>query len=158
MTLKVENTKVGGTIQDGRSLTSRDCSSQGRRRELEDATLSDQFWLLTEQKIPQWRKHTGGQRDSRGQCSGSAGTSARQLLEQSKQVWRTRTGPSRTPEPSAAAVMAPWRCSARCRVNMTDDRFPFGPRFGAPGRQSHLLRTQEGSQTGESWAEKHHQL
>ncbi|XP_078216227.1 uncharacterized protein LOC144580803 [Callithrix jacchus] len=73
-----------GTIQDGRSLTSRDCSSQGRRGELEDATLSDKVWSLTEQKIPQWWKHTGRQRDSRGRRSGSAGTSARQLSEQSK--------------------------------------------------------------------------
>ena len=40
------------TIQDGRLLTSRDCSSQGRRGELEDATLSDKFWSLTDQKIP----------------------------------------------------------------------------------------------------------
>ena len=39
-------------IQDGRSLTTRDCSSQGRRGELEDATLSDKVWSLTEQKIP----------------------------------------------------------------------------------------------------------
>ena len=41
-----------GTIQDGRSITARDCSSQSKRRELEDATLSDKFWSLTEQKIP----------------------------------------------------------------------------------------------------------
>ena len=41
-----------GTIQDGRSLTSRDCSSQGRRGELEDTTLSDKFLLLTDQRIP----------------------------------------------------------------------------------------------------------
>ncbi|XP_078194221.1 uncharacterized protein LOC144577783 [Callithrix jacchus] len=82
-----------GTIQDGRSPTSQDCSSQGRRRELEDATLSDKFWSLTEQKIPQWRKHMGGQRYSHGRRSGSAGTSVWQLSEQSKQVQRTRTGP-----------------------------------------------------------------
>ncbi|XP_078182949.1 uncharacterized protein LOC144576598 [Callithrix jacchus] len=85
--------RMGGTIQDGRSLTSRDCSSQGKRGKLEDATLSDKFWLLTEQKIPQWRKHTGHQRDSCGRRSGSSGTSAWQLLEHSKQVRRTRTGP-----------------------------------------------------------------
>nr|XP_054093280.1 N-acetylneuraminate 9-O-acetyltransferase isoform X2 [Callithrix jacchus] len=76
--------KLDGTIQDGQSLTSRDCSSQGRRGELEDATLSDKVWSLTEQKIPQWWKHTGRQRDSRGRRSGSAGTSTRQLSEQSK--------------------------------------------------------------------------
>ena len=75
------------TIQDGRSLTSRDCSSQGRRGELEDATLSDTVWSLTEQKIPQWWKHTSRQRDSRGWRSGSAGTSARQRLAQSKRDW-----------------------------------------------------------------------
>ena len=63
-----------GTNQDGRSLTSRDCSSQGRRGELEGATLSDKVWLLTEQKIPHWWKHTGRQRDSRGRHSGSAST------------------------------------------------------------------------------------
>ena len=40
------------SIQDGRSITAQDCSSQSKRRELEDATLSDKFWLLTEQKIP----------------------------------------------------------------------------------------------------------
>ena len=45
-------TKKSGTIQDGRSITARDCSSQSKRRELEDATLSDKFWSLTEQKIP----------------------------------------------------------------------------------------------------------
>ena len=41
-----------GTIQDGPSITARDCSSQSKCRELEDATLSDKFWSLTEQKIP----------------------------------------------------------------------------------------------------------
>ena len=41
-----------GTIQDGWSLTSWDCSSQLKRREREDATLSDKIWSLTEQKIP----------------------------------------------------------------------------------------------------------
>nr|XP_035121795.2 integrator complex subunit 7-like [Callithrix jacchus] len=39
-------------IQDGRSITARDCSSQSKRRELEDATLSDKFWSLMQQKIP----------------------------------------------------------------------------------------------------------
>ena len=39
-------------IQDGQSITARDCSSQSKHRELEDATLSDKFWSLTEQKIP----------------------------------------------------------------------------------------------------------
>ena len=111
--------KAKRTIQDGRLLTSRDCSSQRRRRELEDATLSDKFWWLAEQKIPQWRKHTGGQRDSRSRRSGSTGTSAWQRSEQSKQVRRTHKGPRRTPEPGAAAATAPWRGSARRRVNGT---------------------------------------
>ena len=39
-------------IKDGRLIKARDCSSQSKRRELEDATLSDKFWLLMEQKIP----------------------------------------------------------------------------------------------------------
>ena len=39
-------------IQDGRLITARDCSSQSKRRGLEDATLSDKFWSLMEQKIP----------------------------------------------------------------------------------------------------------
>ena len=89
---KIEK-QIPRTIQDGPSLTSRDCSSQGGRGELEDATLSDKFWSLMEQKIPQWRKHTGRQRHSRGWRSSSAGTSAWQLSEQSKQVRRTCTGP-----------------------------------------------------------------
>ena len=41
-----------GMIQDGRLKIARDCSSQSKRRELKDATLSDKFWSLTEQKIP----------------------------------------------------------------------------------------------------------
>ena len=45
-------TYAGGMIQDGRSLTSWDCSSQQKLRQREDATLSDKFWSLTEQKIP----------------------------------------------------------------------------------------------------------
>ena len=82
------------TIQDGRSLTSRDCSSQGRHGELEDATLSDKFWPLTEQKTPQWRKHRGGQRDSRGQRSGSAAPRRSSSLSRvNKQVRRTGPGP-----------------------------------------------------------------
>ena len=72
---------------------------------------------------PQWRNHTGPQRDSWDGRSSCDGTSAQQLSEQSKRDW-----------------------------------FPFWPRFGAQGRQSRLLRTQKGSQTGESWEEKHHQL
>ena len=36
---------------------------------------------------PQWRSHTGRQRDSCGWCSGFPGTSAPQLSEQSKQGW-----------------------------------------------------------------------
>ena len=68
---------------------------------------------------PQWRKHTGRQHDSRGRRSGSAGTSARQLSEQSKQVQRTRTAPSRTPEPGTVAVTAPQHGSVRRRVNGT---------------------------------------
>ena len=37
------------------------------------------------------------------------------------------------------------------------DCFPYWPEFGAPGSQSRLLRTQEGSQTSDSRAEEHHQ-
>ena len=104
-------------------LTSRDCSSQGRRGELEDATLSDKFWLLTEQKIPQWRKHTGGQRDSRGRCSSSAGTLVRQLSEQSKQVRRTGPGPqhdTRAWHSVCDGTLVPQRSGQSKR-----DRFPF---------------------------------
>ena len=76
---------------------------------------------------PQWRSHTGCQHDSCGQCSGFAGTSAWQLLEQSKQGWfpfQLRFGgptrvPSMTPEAGAAAVMAPRRGSFWRRVNET---------------------------------------
>ena len=111
------------TIQDGRSLTSRDCSSQGRCRKLEDATLSDKFWSLTEQKIPQRRKHTGGQRDSRGRRSSSASNSARQLSEQSKQVWRTRTGPQHNTRAWHSGCDG---TSARQRsVQSKQARFPF---------------------------------
>ena len=42
-----------------------------------------------------------------------------QLSEQSKQVRSTRTAPSTTPEPGAAAVTAPGRGSARRRVKGT---------------------------------------
>ena len=110
-------------IQDGRSITARDCSSQSKRRELEDATLSDKFWSLTEQEIPQWRKHTGGQRDPRGWCSGPAGTSARQLSEQSKQVRRTRMGPQHDTRARRSGCDS---TSARERsAQSKQDRFPF---------------------------------
>ena len=98
-------------VQDGRSLTSRDCSSQGRRGELEDAMLSDKFWSLTEQTIPQWRKHTGGQCDSRGRRGSSRSRVNR--------FGGPTRAPSMTPEPGAAAVTAPRRGSARPRVNGT---------------------------------------
>ena len=71
---------------------------------------------------PQCRSHTGHQHDSCGRRSGFAGTSAQQLLEQSKQGWLpfgprfggpTRA-PSTTPEAGAVAVTAP-----RHRVNET---------------------------------------
>ena len=110
-------------IQDGQSLTSRDCSSQGRRRELEDTTISDKFWLLTEQKIPQWRKQMGGQRDSCGRRSGSTGTSAWQLSEQSKQVRRTHTSPQHNirARRSGCDGTSAWQRSAQSK----QDRFPF---------------------------------
>ena len=136
------------TIQDGRSLTSRDCSSQGRRRELEDATLSDKVWSLTEQKIPQWRKHTGGQHDSRGRRSGSAGTSARQLSEQSKQVRRTRTGPqqdTRARRSGCDGTSVRQRLAQMRRVNKTGSPSDRGlePR---EGRVTHYEHKKEARQ------------
>ena len=76
-----------------------------------------------EQKIPQWRKHTGGQRDSRGWCSRSAGTSAQQLSEQSKQVRRTSMGPQQGTRARRSGCDG---TSARQRsVQSKRDRFPF---------------------------------
>nr|XP_054093714.1 uncharacterized protein LOC128928471 isoform X1 [Callithrix jacchus] len=76
---------------------------------------------------PQWRSHTGRQRDSCGRRSGFASTSAWQRSEQSKQGWlplRPRFAgptpvPSTTPEAVAAAVTVPQRGSSRHRVNET---------------------------------------
>ncbi|XP_078184017.1 uncharacterized protein LOC144576666 isoform X1 [Callithrix jacchus] len=110
-------------IQDGRSLTSRDCSSQGRRRELEDATLSDKFWSLTEQEIPQWRKHTGGQHYSCGRCSGSTSTSARQLSEQCKQVRRTCMGPQQ--DTRARRSRCDGTSAPEHSAQSKQDQFPF---------------------------------
>ena len=108
--------------QDGWSLTARDCSSQWKSREQEDATLSDKFSSPMDQKIP----------------SGGAPRVA-----------------SATLVAGAAVLPAPWHGSSSCRVNRTGS--PTDPVFGAPGRQSRLLRTQEGSQTSDSRAEEHHQ-
>ena len=101
------------TIQDGRSLTSRDCSSQGRRGELEDTTLSDKFWSLREQKIP-----SGGNTRvaSATLVTGAAVPPAPWRGSSRSRVNRfggPARVPSRTPEPGAAAVMAPPRDSAR---------------------------------------------
>ena len=76
-----------------------------------------------EQKIPQWRKHMGGQRDSRGLHSGSAGTSARQLSEQSKQVRRTHKGPQQDTRARRSGCDG---TSVRQRSAQSKrDRFPF---------------------------------
>ena len=62
--------------------------------------------------------------------------------------WRSSTGRQRD--------SCGWRSgfvgtSARqLSVQSKRDWFPFWPRFGDPGRQSRLLQTQEGSQTGDS--------
>ena len=66
-------------IQDGRSITAQDCSSQSKRRELEDATLSDKFWSLTEQKIPSGGTTQVASATLVAGAAGFTGTSARQL-------------------------------------------------------------------------------
>ena len=108
-----------GTIQDGRSLTSRVCSSQGRRGELEDATLSDKVWSLTEQKIPSG----GNTRVARTTLVAGAVVMPATRRGSSRSRVNTFGGPARAPstipEPGAAAVTAPWCGSARRRVNGT---------------------------------------
>ena len=49
---EVSRIELNWEIQDGWLLTAWDCSSQWKRREWEDATLSDKFSSLTDQKIP----------------------------------------------------------------------------------------------------------
>ena len=65
----------------------------------------------------------GGQRDSHGRRSGSASTSVRQLLEQSKQVRRTPKGPQH--DTRARLSGCDGTSVQQHSVQSKRDRFPF---------------------------------
>ena len=86
------------------------------RSELEDATLSDKFWSLTEQKIPSG----GNTRVASVTLVASTAVPPAPRRGSSRSRVNRFGGPTRapstTPEPRTAAVMAPRCSSARRRV------------------------------------------